>query len=115
MKASRTSFWNAHGVWRVAGTRTSLDSVVIGFRQGQSAEKIQCNFPALSLEQVYGTIAYYLGHRQEVEEYLPQQRAAWEGIALMPTAACRVGLAPPFFLAELAQHLRRLPDQGGTT
>ncbi|HEX4797303.1 MAG TPA: DUF433 domain-containing protein [Humisphaera sp.] len=67
-----------HGVKRVAGTRISIDSVVIAFRQGQSAEEIQRNFPALSLEQVYGTIAYYLGHRQEVENYLTRQRAGWE-------------------------------------
>lgn len=69
---------DAQGVWRVAGTRISVDSVVIGFRQGQSAEEIQRNFPALTLEQVYGTIAYYLGHRQQVEEYLRRQRSGWE-------------------------------------
>ena len=90
MKASRTSFWTRGRVWRVAGTRISLDSVVIGFRQGESAEEIQRNFPALSLEQVYGTIAYYLGHRQEVEEYL-RQAAGGVGsrVALMRNAVPR--------------------------
>jgi len=69
---------DAHGVRRVAGTRVSLDSVVLAFQDGQSAEEIQRNFPTLTLEQVYGTITYYLGHRQAVDEYLVQQRTAWE-------------------------------------
>ena len=66
------------GVLRVAGTRISLDSVVIGFQQGESPEEIQRNFPALTLEQVYGAITHYLAHRDEVDEYLRQQGEVWE-------------------------------------
>jgi uncharacterized protein (DUF433 family) len=69
---------DTRGVRRVAGTRISLDSVVIAFQDGQSAEEIQRNFPVLTLEQVYGAITYYLGHRSEVEEYLGQQRVVWD-------------------------------------
>ena len=69
---------DACGVRRVSGTRISLDSVVMAFQEGQSAEEIQRNFPALSLEQVYGAITHYLAHRSEVEAYLQQQRGAWE-------------------------------------
>ncbi len=67
-----------NGVWRVAGTPISIDSVVIGFQQGQSAEEIQRNYPSLSLEQVYGTIACYLARAEEVDAYLKQQHAQWE-------------------------------------
>jgi uncharacterized protein (DUF433 family) len=67
-----------HGVRRVAKTRISIDSVVLAFQQGDSAEEIQRNFPSLSLEQVYGTITYYLADQKEVETYLQQQRARWE-------------------------------------
>jgi uncharacterized protein (DUF433 family) len=67
-----------HGVRRVGGTRISLDSVVIAFQQGESAEEIQRNFPALSLEQVYGTITYFLSNRADVEAYLRAQNALWE-------------------------------------
>ncbi len=69
---------DTYGVRRIAGTRISLDSVVIGFDQGQSAEEIHRNFPALTLEQVYGAITYYLANRTEVEEYLREQSAVWE-------------------------------------
>lgn len=57
-------------VWRVKGTRVSLDSIIYQFRQGRSPEAIQDSFPALSLGQVYGAIAYYLNHQAEVDAYL---------------------------------------------
>lgn len=67
---------NEHGL-RVGGCDISLDSVVINYQKGLSAESIQQHFPALSLEEVYGAIAFYLGNRKEVEEYLQRQEEAW--------------------------------------
>lgn len=66
------------GVMRVGETRVMLDSVIIAFRQGHSAETIQQQYPALSLEEVYGTIAYYLGNRGDVDTYLESQNALWK-------------------------------------
>jgi len=54
----------------VRGSRVSLDSVVHSFLSGDSAESIRDNFPTLTLEQVYGAIAYYLGHQAEIDAYL---------------------------------------------
>ena len=54
----------------VRGSRVSLDSVVCGFLNGESPEAIRDNFPTLSLEQVYGAIAYYLAHQVEIDSYL---------------------------------------------
>src|SRR5260370_41492532 len=51
------------GGYYVAGTRVSLDSLVYGFRSGESPETIQQQFPSLWLEQVYGAIGFYLGHQ----------------------------------------------------
>ena len=72
-----------HGALRVGRTRVSLDSVVYAFLEGQSPESIQQNFPALSLEEVYGAIAYYLANREAVHEHLaiPRNiyRALWSG------------------------------------
>lgn len=62
------------GVYVVAGTRVSLDSIVYAFLSGQSAEAIAQAFPILNLEQVYGAITYYLGHRDEVDQYLESRR-----------------------------------------
>jgi uncharacterized protein (DUF433 family) len=58
------------GAYRVGGSRVSLDSVVYGFQSGESAECIQQSFPALTLDQVYGAIAYYLANQQSIDQYL---------------------------------------------
>jgi uncharacterized protein (DUF433 family) len=55
------------GGYYVAGTRVSLDSLVYSFRSGESPETIQQQFLSLTLEQVYGAIAFYLGRQAEVD------------------------------------------------
>jgi uncharacterized protein (DUF433 family) len=67
-----------HGVYRVGRTRVSLDSVVIAYQLGHSAETIQDQYPALSLEEAYGAIAFYLANQQLVDEYLKRQQQVWE-------------------------------------
>jgi uncharacterized protein (DUF433 family) len=67
-----------HGVMRVAQTRVMLDSVVAAFQQGHSAETIQQQYPGLTLEEVYGAIAYYLANKDEVDEYLRRQGEVWK-------------------------------------
>jgi len=66
------------GGWRIAGSRVSLDSVVHAHREGLSPEAIADAFPSLSLEQVYGAIAFYLRHRAEIDPYLADQNVRWE-------------------------------------
>lgn len=56
-----------NGGFYVSGTRISLDSIVSSFKAGDSPETIRQNFSSLSLEQVYGAIAFYLAHEQEVD------------------------------------------------
>jgi uncharacterized protein (DUF433 family) len=56
-----------NGGYYVAGTPVSLDSVVYAFRGGESPETIRQNFPSLTLEEVYGAIAFYLSHQAEVD------------------------------------------------
>jgi uncharacterized protein (DUF433 family) len=66
------------GAYWVGDTRVSLDSVVGEFLSGQTAEAIADSFPVLSLEQVYGAIAYYLGHRAAIDVYLREGRAQYD-------------------------------------
>lgn len=56
-----------NGGFYVVGTRVSLDSIVYSFEAGDSPETIRQNFSSLTLEQVYGAIAFYLAHEQEVD------------------------------------------------
>lgn len=67
------------GALYVKGTRVSLVSVVLEFREGAAPETILQDFPALaSLENVYGAITYYLAHQATVEECLKAHAKKWE-------------------------------------
>lgn len=68
---------NVEGALRVGDTRVSLDSIVYFYREGESPESIADNYPALTLEQIYGAIAYYLANKQEIDAWLAEgERAA---------------------------------------
>jgi hypothetical protein len=55
------------------GSRVPLASIVREFHDGQTPEAIRSAFPTLTLEQVYGAITFYLGHRVEVDEDLARR------------------------------------------
>ncbi|GFE71355.1 DUF433 domain-containing protein [Chroococcus sp. FPU101] len=65
---------NADGVFIIAQTRVTLDTLVTVFKQGLTAEEIAYRYPSLKLADIYATIAYYLNHQQEVEFYLEQRQ-----------------------------------------
>ncbi len=69
-----------HGVMRVGKTRVMLDSVVVAFQQGHSPETIQQQYPALTLEEVYGAVAHYLANQDEVDRYLKRQSEIWNDL-----------------------------------
>ncbi len=64
----------------VEGTRISLDSIVYAFRQGLSPESIVQSFPLLTLELVYGAIAFYLANRAAIDAYLADQEATFDAM-----------------------------------
>lgn len=66
------------GVVRVGGTRVTLVTVIDAYLQGATAEEIATRYDALSLSDVYATIAYYLRHRDEVDSHLAAERSAAE-------------------------------------
>lgn len=66
------------GAYKIADTRVSLDSVVYAFRRGAAPESIQRSFPSLTLEQVYGAIAFYLSRRAEIDQYLVEGEKEFE-------------------------------------
>jgi uncharacterized protein (DUF433 family) len=65
------------GGFYIKETRVPLDSIVQEFRGGASPETIRQVFPTLTLEQVYGAIAFYLGHQEEVDASLRDAEQAW--------------------------------------
>lgn len=65
------------GYW-IVETRISLDSVVYAFLNGESPESIAQNFPLITLEQVYGAIAFYLANKELVDAYLKAGEAEFD-------------------------------------
>jgi uncharacterized protein (DUF433 family) len=90
----------------IRGSRVSLDSVVHGFRNGESPETIRDNFPTLSLEQVYGAIAYYLAHQSAVDSHLKIKQEDFEKARLSQTHVSD-GLRAR--LSNAREHLTRRP------
>ena len=67
------------GVYRVGGTRVSLDSLVHLFREGMPAESMVESYPALTLEQIHGALAFHLANQRQIDAYLSEgQRLAGE-------------------------------------
>jgi uncharacterized protein (DUF433 family) len=61
------------GVYRVAGKRVSLNSIVYRWREGLSPETIQQDcFPVLTRAEVFGALAFYFDNQDQIDEYLGQ-------------------------------------------
>jgi uncharacterized protein (DUF433 family) len=71
-----------NGEYYIAGARVSLDSIVYEFLNGASPEAIQHSFSALTLEQVYGGITFYLANRTEIDGYLEDADRDLENLRL---------------------------------
>ena len=59
------------GFW-VSGKRISLDTIAYAHMAGYSPEEIEAAFPALTLEEIHGAIAFYLANCAEVEATLSE-------------------------------------------
>jgi hypothetical protein len=67
------------------GSRVPVVRVVYEYKNGETPETIQSHFPTLSLEQIYGAIAFYLGNKDEVEQdMLDRRRIEEEFIKAQP-------------------------------
>ena len=60
---------DAGGVYRIGGTRVTLDTVIAAFHDGATPEEIVEQYPAIGLDHAYAVIGYYLRHQPEVDAY----------------------------------------------
>ena len=68
------------GVIRIRGTRVPLETIVVVFQNGSTAEEIAQQYPSLSLADVYQTIGYYLRHSAQVQAYLDARQRESEQV-----------------------------------
>lgn len=67
-----------NNIYKIKDSRVSLDSVIYAFLNGMTPEGIAQSFPVLSLEQIYGTITYYLANKNEIDNYLKEGDLIYE-------------------------------------
>lgn len=66
--ADTTYIQERDGVLYVGNSRVTVHSLIAAWqKEGYTAEELQLGFPALSLAQVYGAIAYYLDHQSALD------------------------------------------------
>ncbi|ETR70149.1 MAG: hypothetical protein OMM_09030 [Candidatus Magnetoglobus multicellularis str. Araruama] len=56
------------GRLRIDGTRITVISIVLWYRQGYNPEEISELYPHLTLAQVYTALAYYHANKEEIEK-----------------------------------------------
>ena len=93
--------WRDEGYW-IANSRVSLDTIVYAFLDGQSPESIAQSLPVLTLEQIYGSIAFFLAHQPEVEAYLERAKTDFD------TKRKASRDSDPVFYQKLADARRRV-------
>jgi uncharacterized protein (DUF433 family) len=86
-----------NGGYYVAGTRISLDSVVYAFLRGESPEGVAESFPALTMENIFGALSFYLANRDLVDQYLREGKQEFD---LLREQARQ---KDPFLYAKLAR------------
>ncbi|HEY7387152.1 MAG TPA: DUF433 domain-containing protein [Bryobacteraceae bacterium] len=60
----------------IIGSRVPIDRIIWEYRNGEDPETIRSHYPTLTLGQVSGAIAFYEGHKEEIEEAMAARRSA---------------------------------------
>ena len=68
------------GAYRVGKSRVLLDILVREFNRGGDPESIARAYSTLELADIYAVVAYYLGHRPEVDALIRTRAQAAENL-----------------------------------
>ena len=63
------------GALRVGSTRVLVELVLQAFQDGCTPEGIVQRYPTITLAEAYAVIAYYLGHRGDLDAYMAEREA----------------------------------------
>ena len=74
------------------------------FQTGDGPESIKHSFPLLTLEEIYGSITFYLANEQEIDSYLEEAESQFEAQAREMNS--RAKAASP----ELFERIKKKPD-----
>lgn len=71
---------DSSGALRIGNSRVLLELVIRAFEDGATPETIVQQYPTTTLSDIYGVIAYYLRHRQEIDNYLEERERQAEKV-----------------------------------
>jgi uncharacterized protein (DUF433 family) len=77
------------GSFYLIGSRLPLAHIVREFQRGA----LRSHYPALSLEQIYGAITFYLGSQEDVEADMVAREREEDAFHCYPSNTSRVGMA----------------------
>ena len=85
-----------------------MSSVAIHYQRGCTAEDILRDFPQLTATQVYGALAYYFDHQEEVREEIEQLKVEEKQMSQDPAYT----LTPPNETRTLPGFTHRMDSAG---
>jgi uncharacterized protein (DUF433 family) len=71
---------DSSGALRVGKSRVLLELVIRAFQDGATPEAIVQRYPTTTLADIYAVVAYYLHHREDIEEYLTERESRAEDV-----------------------------------
>ncbi|MGH9838546.1 MAG: DUF433 domain-containing protein [Blastocatellia bacterium] len=66
---------------RIAGTRVTVRSIAICYKQGMSPEDIALQYEHLTVAQVYAALTYYHANQGEIEADIAAEEALYDKLA----------------------------------
>ena len=58
----------------IKGTRTPVRAIAEWWKFGATPDEILQNLPYLTLAQIFDALSYYADHREEIEQYIRENR-----------------------------------------
>ncbi len=57
----------------IAGTRTTVSTLVAYYKLGYSPEELAREFPHLTLSQIHDALSYYYEHREQIDKEIDEE------------------------------------------
>jgi len=70
-------FDNPNGI-HIRDTRVNIENVIVAAARGHAPGRIVQSYPSLTLEQVHAVLTYYYRNRQQIDDYMARQKAAYD-------------------------------------
>jgi uncharacterized protein (DUF433 family) len=85
----------------IGESRVTLETIVLKWRAGDRPEQLHEGFPSVQLAAIYGAIAYYLEHQQELDRLFSENEKQYQADRAAAEAA------NPEFYAKMRERLAK--------